>query len=59
MKKLLVSATAFTLLTVGYSSSAFAAKNPNDKTVGTSKTSKKLWSSGTAMDIAQLTTLTI
>ncbi|PEU77037.1 cell wall anchor protein [Bacillus anthracis] len=34
MKKLLVSATAFTLLTVGYSSSAFAAKNPNDKNCG-------------------------
>ncbi|MGN7198334.1 excalibur calcium-binding domain-containing protein [Bacillus mycoides] len=30
MKKLLASATAFTLLTVGYSSSAFAAKSPND-----------------------------
>ena len=37
MKKLLVSATAFTLLTVGYSSSAFAAKNQTTKTVGTSK----------------------
>ncbi|RAN91203.1 cell wall anchor protein [Bacillus sp. SRB_28] len=34
MKKLLVSATAFTLLTVGYSSSTFAAKNPNDKNCG-------------------------
>ncbi|HGH7180287.1 TPA: excalibur calcium-binding domain-containing protein [Bacillus luti] len=34
MKKLLVSATAFTLLTVGYSSSAFAEKNPNDKNCG-------------------------
>lgn len=31
MKKLLASATAFTLLTVGYSSAAFAEKNPNDK----------------------------
>ncbi|EEM97778.1 excalibur calcium-binding domain-containing protein [Bacillus thuringiensis] len=30
MKKLLASATAVTLLTVGYSSSAFAAKSPND-----------------------------
>lgn len=30
MKKLLTSATAFTLLTVGYSSAAFAAKSPND-----------------------------
>jgi LPXTG-motif cell wall-anchored protein len=30
MKKLLASATAFTLLTVGYSSAAFAAKSPND-----------------------------
>ncbi|MEC0038535.1 excalibur calcium-binding domain-containing protein [Bacillus cereus] len=30
MKKLLASATAITLLTVGYSSSAFAAKSPND-----------------------------
>ncbi|RFT62957.1 LPXTG cell wall anchor domain-containing protein [Bacillus clarus] len=34
MKKLLVSATAFTLLTVGYNSSAFAEKNPNDKNCG-------------------------
>ena len=33
-EKLLASATAVTLLTVGYSSSAFAAKSPNDtKTV--------------------------
>jgi LPXTG-motif cell wall-anchored protein len=31
MKKLLASATAVTLLTVGYSSSTFAAKSPNDK----------------------------
>ncbi|EOO05620.1 excalibur calcium-binding domain-containing protein [Bacillus cereus] len=31
MKKLLASATAVTLLTVGYSSAAFAEKNPNDK----------------------------
>ena len=31
MKKLLVSATAFTLLTVGYSSSAFATKNQTTK----------------------------
>ncbi len=31
MKKLLASATAFTLLTIGYSSAAFAEKNPNDK----------------------------
>jgi LPXTG-motif cell wall-anchored protein len=30
MKKLLASATAVTLLTVGYSSSAFAAMSPND-----------------------------
>ncbi|MGZ9651976.1 excalibur calcium-binding domain-containing protein [Bacillus cereus] len=30
MKKLLASATAVTLLTAGYSSSAFAAKSPND-----------------------------
>ncbi|MDF9451887.1 excalibur calcium-binding domain-containing protein [Bacillus toyonensis] len=30
MKKLLASATAVTLLTVGYSSAAFAAKSPND-----------------------------
>ncbi|MFC9446224.1 excalibur calcium-binding domain-containing protein [Bacillus cereus] len=30
MKKILASATAVTLLTVGYSSSAFAAKSPND-----------------------------
>lgn len=30
-KKLLISATAFTLLTAGYTSSAFAAQNPNDK----------------------------
>ncbi|EJP84682.1 excalibur calcium-binding domain-containing protein [Bacillus cereus] len=30
MKKLLASATAFTLLTIGYSSAAFAAKSPND-----------------------------
>lgn len=34
MKKLLASATAFTLLTVGYSSAAFAEKNPNDKDCG-------------------------
>ncbi|MEB9908218.1 MULTISPECIES: excalibur calcium-binding domain-containing protein [Bacillus cereus group] len=34
MKKLLASATAFTLLTVGYSSAAFAEKNPNDKNCG-------------------------
>ncbi len=34
MKKLLVSATAVTLLTVGYSSAAFAEKNPNDKDCG-------------------------
>ncbi|PFD49387.1 excalibur calcium-binding domain-containing protein [Bacillus cereus] len=31
MKKLLASATAVTLLTVGFSSAAFAEKNPNDK----------------------------
>ncbi|MGY1423424.1 excalibur calcium-binding domain-containing protein [Bacillus cereus] len=31
MKKLLASAAAFTLLTVGYSSAAFAEKNTNDK----------------------------
>ncbi|MDA2672205.1 excalibur calcium-binding domain-containing protein [Bacillus cereus] len=30
MKKLLASATAVTLFTVGYSSAAFAAKSPND-----------------------------
>ncbi|MDA1758142.1 excalibur calcium-binding domain-containing protein [Bacillus cereus] len=34
MKKLLASATAVTLLTVGYSSAAFAEKNPNDKNCG-------------------------
>lgn len=34
MKKILVSATAFTLLTVGYNSAAFAEKNPNDKDCG-------------------------
>ncbi|PEZ84474.1 cell wall anchor protein [Bacillus cereus] len=34
MKKLLASATAFTLLTVGYSSATFAEKNPNDKNCG-------------------------
>ncbi|MCC2347122.1 excalibur calcium-binding domain-containing protein [Bacillus anthracis] len=34
MKKLLASATAVTLLTVGYSSAAFAEKNPNDKDCG-------------------------
>lgn len=34
MKKLLASATAVTLLTVGYSSAAFAEKNPNDRDCG-------------------------
>ncbi|MGU7369505.1 excalibur calcium-binding domain-containing protein [Bacillus cereus] len=34
MKKFLASATAVTLLTVGYSSAAFAEKNPNDKDCG-------------------------
>lgn len=34
MKKLLASATVVTLLTVGYSSAAFAEKNPNDKDCG-------------------------
>ncbi|PFL71973.1 excalibur calcium-binding domain-containing protein [Bacillus anthracis] len=34
MKKLFASATAVTLLTVGYSSAAFAEKNPNDKNCG-------------------------
>ncbi|MES1054557.1 excalibur calcium-binding domain-containing protein [Bacillus thuringiensis] len=31
MKKLLVSASAFALLTVGYSSATYAEQNPNDK----------------------------
>lgn len=31
MKKLLVSASAFALLTVGYNSAAYAEQNPNDK----------------------------
>lgn len=34
MKKLLVSASAFALLAVGYNSPAYAAKNPNDKDCG-------------------------
>ncbi|MBO1579993.1 excalibur calcium-binding domain-containing protein [Bacillus sp. XF8] len=41
-KKLLISATAFTLLTVGYTSSAFAAKNPNDKDCGQFKNKQEI-----------------
>ncbi|MBO1627320.1 excalibur calcium-binding domain-containing protein [Bacillus arachidis] len=42
MKKLLVSATAFTLLTVGYNSSVFAAQNPNDKDCGQFKNNQEV-----------------
>ena len=52
MKKLLASATAVTLLTVGYSSSAFATKSPNDtKTVAILKVNKMLKHSGIKMDM--------
>ena len=51
-EKLLASATAVTLLTVGYSSSAFAAKSPNDtKTVAILKVNKMLKHSGIKMDM--------
>ena len=51
-EKLLASATAVTLLTVGYSSSAFAAKSPNDtKTVVILKVNKMLKHSGIKMDM--------
>lgn len=59
MKKILASATAFTLLTVGYSSAAFAEKIQTTRIAVTLKTNKRLWSSGIAMDTAQLTILMI
>ncbi len=57
MKKLLASATAVTLLTVGYSSAAFAEKIQTTRIAVTLKTNKKLWNSGTAMDTVRLTIL--
>ncbi len=59
MKKLLASATAFTLLTVGYSSAAFAKKIQMTRIAVTLKTNRRLWNSGTAMDTVRLTILMI